>query len=109
MIAFQVNKLVRFNCRQAVNIDIAMFFPSFVAWAIQLTLGEGAASKLAPLALSGSDIIFVAVILSVLYSIVSSAFGVLPENLPILGPLNREGNRFRNDDREDKGEDDEKS
>lgn len=89
-----------------MNIDIAMFFPSFLAWAVQLTLGEGAASKLAPLASSGSDVIFVTVIVSVLYSIVSSAFGVVPENLPILGPLNREGSRFG---KEDKGGDDDKS
>ena len=94
---------MRFNCRQAVNIDIAMFFPSFLAWGIQLTLGDKAAG-LAPLAIAGSDVIFVTVIVAVLYSIVSSAFGILPEKLPFVGPANRDGAAFLLEDK--KGKDD---
>lgn len=93
----QVNKLVRYNCRQAVNIDIAMFFPSLLAFLVQLSLGNDAA-KLAPIAQAGSDVIFVVVVLSVLYSIGSSAFGVQPENLPFVSKFNRERSKKDDDD-----------
>lgn len=89
-----MNKLVRFNLRQAVNLDIAMFFPSLLAFAAQLALGDDVV-KLAPLASVGSDVIFVTVIAAILYSIVSSAFGVMPENLPIIGPMNRESSNYK--------------
>lgn len=99
----QVNKLVRYNLRQAVNLDIAMFFPSILAFLAQAVLGDGAA-KLTPLATVGSDIIFVTVILCVLYSIGSSAFGVLPEKIPGIGAMNREGTRSEKKDEDDGGD-----
>lgn len=99
---------MRFNLRQAVNIDIAMFFPSLLGFVAQLAMGDDA-GKLAPLARLGSDVIFVTVIVAVLYSIVSSAFGVLPENLPIIGPMNRESTRRGNDGEDDGDNVDKKS
>lgn len=92
----KVNKLVRYNLRQAINIDIAMFFPSILAFFAQVVLGDDAA-KLAPVATIGSDVIFVTVILAVFYSVASSAFGVLPENLPMIGSMNREATRKEDD------------
>ena len=88
----QVNKLVRYNLRQAVNIDIAMFFPSIFAFLASAVLGDDAA-KLGPVATVGSDIIFVTVVVCVLYSIGSSSLGVLPDKLPIISAMNREGKR----------------
>lgn len=78
-------------------IDIAMFFPSLLAFLTQLSLGDDAA-KLAPLATIGSDVIFVTVIVAVLYSIISSGLGVQPENLPLISRFNRERTRKDGDD-----------
>lgn len=99
-----MNKLVRYNLRQAVILDIAMFFPSILAFIIAAFLGDDVV-KLAPLAQVGSDVIFVTVTICVLYSMVSSAFGVLPDSLPLLSALNREGSRGekRDDDGDDAG------
>lgn len=93
----KVNKLVRYNIRQAILLDIAMFFPSIFAFITSAVIGEDAV-KLAPLAQAGSDVIFVTVALCVLYSVVSSAFGVLPDSLPLLSSMNREGARGPKDD-----------
>lgn len=95
--ASQVNKLVRYNCRQAVNLDIAMFLPSVLSLILQFSLGDDF-KKLAPLASAGSDIIFVTVVACVLYSIGSSALGVQPENLPLISKFNRERMRGRDGD-----------
>lgn len=88
----QVNKLVRFNCRQAVNIDIAMFLPSLLSFLAQLSLGKDSV-KLAALSEVGSDVIFVTVILVVLYSVGSSVLGIQPELLPFITRFNRERTR----------------
>lgn len=95
-----MNKLVRYNLRQAVNIDIAMFFPSILAFLVSAVLGEDAA-KLAPVATIGSDVIFVTVVVCVLYSVGSSALGVLPDSLPIISAMNREGRRGKSDGDDD--------
>ncbi|CAM9716026.1 unnamed protein product [Hapterophycus canaliculatus] len=93
----EVNKLVRYNLRQAVNLDIAMFFPSILSFIIVAIVGQDGAAKLAPLAVAGSDVIFVTVVLCALYSIGSSALGVLPEALPVIGGMNQEGTRGKDD------------
>lgn len=100
-----MNKLVRYNLRQAVLLDIAMFFPSIFAFIVSAVLGEDAA-KLAPVATVGSDVIFVTVVVCVLYSIGASALGVLPDGLPIISAMNREGNRGRGNGGD--GDDDQK-
>lgn len=92
-----MNKLVRYNCRQAVNLDIAMFLPSLLGILLQFSLGEDVA-KLAPVATAVNDVIFVTVVLSVVYSVVSSAFGVQPENIPVISRFNREATRNKGDD-----------
>ena len=97
---------MRYNCRQAVNIDIAMFFPSLLGFLATLALGDDSA-KLAPIASVGSDVIFVTVILAVLYSAGSSAFGALPDKLPLISSMNRE--RFRTKKDESDKKDDEGS
>eukprot|EP00903_Cladosiphon_okamuranus_P012926 g12069.t1 len=97
----EVNKLVRYNLRQAVLIDIAMFFPSILAFIVSAVLGEDAA-KLGPIATVGSDVVFVTVVVCVLYSIGSSALGVLPDKLPVISAINREGRRGADADDDEK-------
>lgn len=92
---------MRYNLRQAVYIDIAMFFPSIFAFLVSAVLGDDA-SKLAPVATVGGDIVFVTVVLCVLYSIGSSALGVVPDKLPVISAMNREGTRGGDGDGDDR-------
>ncbi|CAN0342774.1 unnamed protein product [Ascophyllum nodosum] len=85
----EVNKLVRFNMQQAINLDIALFLPSWLGALAALALGQDA-YKLLPISQAGSDVIFVTMLLAVAYSIGVSATGAFPNKLPIIGRLNRE-------------------
>ncbi|CAB1096592.1 unnamed protein product [Ectocarpus sp. CCAP 1310/34] len=85
----QVNKLVRFNTQQAINVDIALILPGVVGAIAGAVLGADAV-KLAPLANAGSDVVFVALLAAVAYSVGTSATGSFPNKLPLLGRLNRE-------------------
>lgn len=93
---------MRYNLRQAVLLDIAMFFPSIFAFIVSAVLGDDAA-KLGPIATVGSDVVFVTIVVCVLYSIGSSALGVLPDKLPVISAMNREGNRGGDADDDKKG------
>ncbi|CAM9952489.1 unnamed protein product, partial [Laminaria digitata] len=93
----QVNKLVRFNMQQAINLDIALIVPGVLGALASVSLGQDA-YKLAPLAEAGSDVVFVAMLAAVAYSVVTSSTGSFPNKLPLLGRLNRE-----NPDREGEG------
>lgn len=88
---------MRYNLRQAVNLDIAMFFPSILSFIVAAIVGQDGAAKLAPIAVAGSDVVFVTVALCALYSIGSSALGILPESLPMIGGMNQEGTRGKDD------------
>eukprot|EP00904_Undaria_pinnatifida_P012351 jgi/Undpi1/8246/HiC_scaffold_25.g10716.m1 len=94
----QVNKLVRFNMQQAINLDIALVVPGLLGLLASASLGQDA-YKLVPLAEAGSDVVFVALLAAVAYSVVTSSTGSFPNKLPLLGRMNRE-----NPDRE--GEED---
>ena len=96
---------MRYNFRQAVNIDIAMFFPSLLGFVAAFALGDDSA-KLAPIAAVGSDVIFVTVILAVLYSAGSSALGVLPDKLPLISTFNVEGKRKVGEKKDEKDDGD---
>nr|AUO68231.1 Tic20-like protein [Saccharina japonica] len=91
----QVNKLVRFNMQQAINMDIALIVPGVLGALASVSLGQDA-YKLVPLAEAGSDVVFVAMLAAVAYSVVTSSTGSFPNKLPLLGRLNRE-----NPDREE--------
>nr|AUO68232.1 Tic20-like protein [Saccharina japonica] len=91
----QVNKLVRFNMQQAINLDIALIVPGVLGALASVSLGQDA-YKLVPLAEAGSDVVFVAMLAAVAYSVVTSSTGSFPNKLPLLGRLNRE-----NPDREE--------
>ncbi|CAN0333841.1 unnamed protein product [Scytosiphon promiscuus] len=85
----QINKLVRFNMQQAINLDIALILPGVLGAITAAALGQDA-YKLGPLANAGSDVVFVALLAAVAYSVGTSATGAFPNKLPLLGRLNRE-------------------
>ncbi|CAN0003795.1 unnamed protein product [Ectocarpus sp. 12 AP-2014] len=85
----QINKLVRFNMQQAINLDIALILLGVMGAITVAVLGSDA-FKLAPLANAGSDMVFVALLAAVAYSVGTSATGSFPNKLPLLGRLNRE-------------------
>ncbi|CAM9138886.1 unnamed protein product [Pylaiella littoralis] len=85
----QINKLVRFNMQQAINLDIALILPGVLGALSAGLLGQDA-FKLAPFANAGSDVVFVALLAAVAYSVGTSATGSFPNKLPLLGRLNRE-------------------
>ncbi|CAN0538221.1 unnamed protein product [Ectocarpus sp. 8 AP-2014] len=75
--------------QQAINLDIALILPGVMGAITGAVLGSDA-SKLAPLANVGSDVVFVALLAAVAYSVGTSATGSFPNKLPLLGRLNRE-------------------
>lgn len=84
-----VNKLLRFNMLQAINLDIALILPVLLEPLASTSLTHDA-YKLAPISNAASDLLFVALLAAVVYSIGSSATGTLPTKLPLFGRLNRE-------------------
>lgn len=84
-----VNKLVRFNMRQAISFDLALIPPALLAPLINFSLREDA-YKVAPLMQAGSDILFVSLLLAVAYSVGSSAMGKYPNKIPFFGRINRD-------------------
>ena len=93
----QVNKLVRFNMQQAINLDIALILPGVLGALTSASLGQDA-YKLVPLSQAGSDVVFVAMLVAVAYSVGASAGGVFPNKLPLLGRMNRENPDREQDD-----------
>ncbi|CAN0365612.1 unnamed protein product, partial [Scytosiphon promiscuus] len=85
----KINKLVRFNMQQAINLDIALILPGVLGAITAAALGQDA-YKLGPLANAGSDVVFVALLAAVAYSVGTSATGAFPNKLPLLGRWNRE-------------------
>ncbi|CAN0416278.1 unnamed protein product, partial [Laminaria digitata] len=84
-----VNKLVRFNMQQAINLDIALILPGVLGALASASLGQDA-YKLVPFTQAGSDVVFVAMLVAVAYSVGGSAAGSFPNKLPLLGRMNRE-------------------
>ena len=77
------------SLHQAINLDIALIVPGILGALASAALGQDA-YKLAPLANVGSDVIFVALLAAVAYSVGSSALGEFPNKLPFFGRINRE-------------------
>eukprot|EP00752_Nemacystus_decipiens_P008147 g7286.t1 len=93
----QINKLVRFNMQQAINLDIALILPGVLGAITAATLGQDA-FKLAPLANAGSDVVFLSLLAAVAYSVGTSVTGSFPNKLPLFGRLNRENPDNRQED-----------
>jgi hypothetical protein len=79
-----LNRLVRFNMQQAINLDIALFVPGFLAFLY------GAAASNLPLNLPteaieyGSDAVVLAMIATIAYASASSLLGKTPDKLPFM-------------------------
>jgi hypothetical protein len=79
-----INRLVRFNMQQAINLDIALFFPSLLGAAAAL-IGSGAGFEIPPgVAELGSDVIFGTLLLTVVYASASSLLGITPDKVPLI-------------------------
>lgn len=79
-----LNKLVRFNMQQAIFLDIALFFPGLV---IALISGLGSVAGFTiPDAgnQAANTVIFGVLLLTVLYTSISSLLGITPDAIPII-------------------------
>jgi hypothetical protein len=78
----KINRLVRFNMQQAVNLDIALFVPGLIA-TLSTLVGGGLGLQIpAGIAEIGSDAVFVALVATIGYSVTSSLLGVAPDKIP---------------------------
>lgn len=77
----KVNKLVRHNALQAVYLDVALFPASL------LTAAAAWGKLPTEILQGGSDVIFVALMAAIVYSITSSAAGVTPDKLPFISDI----------------------
>ena len=79
-----LNKLVRFNMKQAIYMDVALFFPSLLT-ALIAGVGSVAGFEI-PQAVNeaGSTAIFVALLLTAAYASTSSLLGIKPDKIPII-------------------------
>ena len=72
----QISRSVRFNMQQALILDIALIFPSL--------LGQIPIPMPAMIVQSGSNFVYLALILSVGYSFVSNLSGKVPDKIPVI-------------------------
>lgn len=79
----KINRLVRFNMQQAIFMDIALFLPAIIT-----SLGVGLLEQTGIMVIPenavelGNDAAFVALLLAVSYTTVSSLLGETPNKLP---------------------------
>lgn len=75
-----INRLIRFNMQQAIFLDIALFFPGLIGglFGIAGLQLPGIASQL------GNDAIFVTLLATIGYCVVSSLLGVAPNKIPLI-------------------------
>lgn len=79
-----LNRLVRFNIYQAFQLDIFLIIPDFVSF-IAETISKSLQLTIPPIAFDlGSTSVFLGVSLAIIYSLVTSLFGYLPNMLPII-------------------------
>jgi hypothetical protein len=79
-----LNKLVRFNTKQAVYVDIALFFPGLLAAATGFIATNAGFEIPQGVTELGSDAVFGAVLLAIAYASVSSALGITPDKIPFI-------------------------
>jgi hypothetical protein len=78
----KINRLVRFNAEQAINLDIALFVPGLIASLSALAGGSLGLELPAGVSEIGSDAVFVALVATIGYSVMSSLVGVAPDKVP---------------------------
>ena len=79
-----INRLVRFNMQQAIFLDIALFFPGFIA-AVLGVIGSSAGLTIPESFVElTNNAIFGALLLTVAYASVSSLLGITPDKIPLI-------------------------
>ncbi|CAE8627296.1 unnamed protein product [Polarella glacialis] len=80
----ELPKLLRFNLRQSVILDVALLVPGFLGSAVSFALDAAGTPVSDELAATGNSIVFVLIAACVAYSTVSSLLGVAPTGLPYI-------------------------
>lgn len=82
---FKFNRLIRFNMQQAIFIDIALFFPGLIT-GLAAVLFKAIDGNPLPATFSelSTDAIFVSLLLSLSYCVISSLLGFTPDKLPLI-------------------------
>lgn len=79
---FGINRLVRYNMQQAIYLDFALFVPGLIA-SISTLAGNALNIQLPQeVAQIGNNAVFVALVATIGYSVVSSLLGVTPDKIP---------------------------
>ena len=80
-----INKLVRFNMKQAISLDIALFIPAIIATIGAFLAGGGGGIELPTgVAEMSQDAAFIAMLTLIGYSSVSSLLGTTPDKVPFI-------------------------
>jgi hypothetical protein len=74
-----LNRIIRFNIQQAINIDIALIVPSLLGG-----IGAFVPGVTEEMGMFASSAIFVAFTALITYCAISSLFGVVPDNIPLV-------------------------
>lgn len=76
-----LNRLIRFNMQQAIFLDIALFFPGLIAALLTLVTPGTIPPQVTEL---GDNFLFILLLTTVGYSVVSSLLGQEPNKIPII-------------------------
>jgi len=80
-----INRLVRFNMKQAILLDVALFLPGVVSGLVTYILSQQQNLIISTQAVEiASDAVFFVLLSSIGYSAISSIFGIVPDKLPII-------------------------
>jgi hypothetical protein len=81
----RVNRLVRFNMKQAIFVDLAMLFPGILLGVSTAVLPAiGVNLDLSSFTEVASDAVFCALLATLAYTSISSLLGVTPDKLPFI-------------------------
>ena len=79
-----LNRLVRFNMQQAIFLDIALFVPGLIAGIYTLVLSGMGVEAPVEVTQLGTDAVFVALMATLGYSVISSLLGITPDKIPFI-------------------------
>lgn len=80
----KVNRLIRFNIQQAIIIDINLFFPAIISSIAEYISTQGNFAIPAQVGDTCSTFIFLATSSAIIYSVISSLVGILPDKIPFV-------------------------
>lgn len=79
----KLNRLIRFNMQQAIFFDIALIFPGVLGSVVSLLISQTDYEIPSAVGTIGSTATFLLVSLGIIYSLVSSLLGIVPDKIPI--------------------------